>query len=111
MKKYIKDILQISFFSALFSLLLSIFPQITLEGALIFMGSLLMIASIFAATAYKSPDRRIFKFLTTGKNQKFFSDADQTRVNRKTSEAATKKMILSGVFLLALSYFAYFLHQ
>lgn len=109
MKKALKDITQIVLFSSLFSALISLFPQITLEGAFIFMGCMLFIASAFAASAYKNPDRRLFKFIVTGRNQKFFDERDQNRINRKTSEEAFKKVVISGVLLFIFSYFAFYL--
>ncbi len=109
MKKYVKDITQIVLFTSLFSAFISIFPQITLEGALLFMGCMLFIASAFAASAYKNPDRRIFKFIAPGRNQKYFDEKDQTRINRKTSEEAFKKVVISGIILFIFSYFAFYL--
>ncbi len=109
MKKTLKDIGLIVLYSSLFSCLIAIFPQITLEGALIFMGCMLFIASAFAASAYKNPDRRILKFITASKNQTFFSEKDQKQINRKTSEEAFRKIVISGAILFCLSYLAFYL--
>ncbi|WP_069876451.1 hypothetical protein [Fusibacter sp. 3D3] len=109
MKKKIQDIAQIVLFSSLFSALLSLFPPITLEGAFIFMGCMLFIASGFAASSHKNPDRRIFKYIASGRNQKFFDERDPVRINRKTSEDAFTKIVISGVILFFLSYIAFYL--
>jgi len=109
MKKTLKDIGLIVVYSCIFSGLLAIFPQITLEGALIFMGCMLFIASAFAASAYKNPDRRILKYITSSKNQNFFSERAQKQINRKASEEAFKKIVIAGAILFFLSYIAFYL--
>ncbi|MBF4695943.1 hypothetical protein [Fusibacter ferrireducens] len=121
MKKHFKDIAKIVLYSSLFSILISFFPQITLEGAFVFMGGFLFITSVFAASAYKARDRRSFKFIANERNQKRFKDQEhdqghdqnfdqnQKQISQKKSEEAFKKMVISGIILFAFSYFAFYL--
>lgn len=113
MKKKFKDIAKLVLYSSLFSVLISFFPQITLEGAFVFMGCLLFITSAFAASAYKNPNRRPFKFIVNKRNQKFFDnqdqDQDQRQISPKQAEEAYKKMVISGIILFIFSYFAFYL--